>query len=241
MKIEFSMESPLWRFFEFLADIFAVNVLFVLTSIPIVTIGASISAMDAVFFEKRENKLVSIRSTYFRAFKDNFVRSTILWLLYVAFVAMCILDVNVAINLNGSIRPVFMAALGAILFVITMILIYSLAMNARFVNSFADTLIKSMMIAVLSFPYTLTIFLLIVVAIGLTISSYSAILISFSIWITIGFGLIGYISAICLLRAFRRFTFKSDLPEDSAEEEMYRALEEDKKYKEYKKEQKNKR
>ena len=57
------------------------NIYFVLTSIPIVTIGASFTALYTV-----TNKMVNddegpVKDEYFKAFKSNFKQSTIIWLI----------------------------------------------------------------------------------------------------------------------------------------------------------------
>ena len=56
MKISFNMDSRLWRFFDYVGDLATLNLLFIVTSIPIVTIGASVTAMDSVFFKRKEDR-----------------------------------------------------------------------------------------------------------------------------------------------------------------------------------------
>ena len=54
MKFAFNIESKLWKFFDYAGDLVILNLLFVLTSLPVVTIGASITAMDAVLKNERK-------------------------------------------------------------------------------------------------------------------------------------------------------------------------------------------
>ena len=236
MNIEFRMDGPLWRFFELVAELFFANLLFILCSIPIVTMGASITALDSVFFKRREKKLDSVKDEFFDAFKSNFKQSTCIWLLYLVFVVMVILNINVNVNL-GNNGPLILIVMGVFLALLTMTVLYALAMTARFENNFVDTIMKAFVFGCLNLPYTATILLMIVAAVGLTIQSYVSLLVGFSVWVTVGFALIGYISTILYLRAFRRFTRVEDLPEDSADEIAYRAREEDKRYRAYRKEQ----
>ena len=53
-KLILDINSPLWRFMGFLGDLVCVNLLFLLTAVPVVTAGASVTAMNAVFFKLRE-------------------------------------------------------------------------------------------------------------------------------------------------------------------------------------------
>ena len=45
LKGLFDMDNPFWRFMSLVADLIILNLLFVLCSIPIITIGASTTAL----------------------------------------------------------------------------------------------------------------------------------------------------------------------------------------------------
>ena len=81
-KLILDINSPLWRFMGFLGDLVCVNLLFLLTAVPVVTAGASVTAMNAVFFKLREKKDNGLVRDYFRAFAGNFWKSTVIWLLW---------------------------------------------------------------------------------------------------------------------------------------------------------------
>lgn len=93
-KFIFDINSPLWRFMGFLGDLVCINLLFIATSVPVVTIGASVTAMNSVCYklkEKRDNGLVR---DYLRAFVENFKKSTVLWILFLVFLAGCVLNLD---------------------------------------------------------------------------------------------------------------------------------------------------
>lgn len=85
---------PLFRFlnpdskfmhyaFKF-SDLVILNLWVVFTSIPIITIGTATSSMHYVLLKiYRDEPLVSISKCYCQAFRDNFKKSTILWIIYI--------------------------------------------------------------------------------------------------------------------------------------------------------------
>ena len=77
MKFAFNIESKLWKFFDCAGDLVVLNLLFILTSLPVVTIGASVTAMDAVLFRMKEKQMDDVRTEYLRAFRSNFKNSTL--------------------------------------------------------------------------------------------------------------------------------------------------------------------
>ena len=77
----FSSDGWFPRFFGTLGDIIIVNILFILCSIPIVTMGASMSAMYFTLLKKqRTGENGGVVKLFFKGFKDNFKQSTISWL-----------------------------------------------------------------------------------------------------------------------------------------------------------------
>ena len=62
------------RYLNRFADLMILNLLFLLTSIPIFTIGASLTALYSVCFRLGTDREGSTFRDYFAAFKENFAR-----------------------------------------------------------------------------------------------------------------------------------------------------------------------
>ena len=85
-------DTPLYRLTAALSRWFAVSVLWLVCSIPIVTLGASTKAALAVFLpEKAPDK--GTAGTFFQAFRSGFLRITTVWLLTLVLMALLGLDV----------------------------------------------------------------------------------------------------------------------------------------------------
>lgn len=77
----FAPNSRFMRYLNRFADLMILNLLFLLTSIPIFTIGASLTALYSVCFRLGTDREGSTFRDYFAAFKENFRQATALFLL----------------------------------------------------------------------------------------------------------------------------------------------------------------
>lgn len=86
----FSYNSPVIRFLTKVADLMILNILAVLTSLPIVTIGAATAAMHSAVGKVFTDEGTVLKN-YFHAFKINFKQATMCWLLLLILVSSCLI------------------------------------------------------------------------------------------------------------------------------------------------------
>lgn len=75
----FDYDNPIWRFMGRVADLFFLTLLWVVCSLPVITLGASTSALYYVMLKVAKNQDGYLCRSYLRAFRDNFVQSTAVW------------------------------------------------------------------------------------------------------------------------------------------------------------------
>ena len=113
-KIEKPTRSQ--RFFisiDKLGDLFFLNIFFLLTSIPIVTIGASFTALYSVTNKMVNNKeKASVKEDYFNAFKANFKQSTIIWIIDLIYIYLMYLQYYYVLNNNNQAARLLFIVLG---------------------------------------------------------------------------------------------------------------------------------
>lgn len=88
----FRIDGPFFKFGTALADIMVVGIAWFICSLPIITIGPSTTAMYYVMTRKYSDRDGYILKDFFKSFKENFVKATLVWL--------CILVVGVVLVLN---------------------------------------------------------------------------------------------------------------------------------------------
>ena len=88
----FDPENKFWNFIGKIADVTCMSFLWVGTSLPLVTMGAATTAFYSYTMHQVRDTEGGILSGYFKAFRHNFKKATLLWLLEVAGLAFFAAD-----------------------------------------------------------------------------------------------------------------------------------------------------
>jgi uncharacterized membrane protein YesL len=120
--MRFDYDSPIIRFLNKGADLLILNILFIVCSLPVVTIGASLTAMYAVNLRSVRYGDGYVVQTFFKSFKQSFVQATIAWIIVAACGLLIFFDIRFwSVMGEGMIQKVMLAvsyALAGILFMI---------------------------------------------------------------------------------------------------------------------------
>lgn len=81
MRGLFSPDSRAMKMMGRIGDIMILNVIFLLTCIPVFTIGAASTALYTVCFRFGTDSEAGVIKSYFTAFRDNLKQSTLVWLI----------------------------------------------------------------------------------------------------------------------------------------------------------------
>lgn len=158
----FNMDSGFARFMNRAIDVLELNILWIIFSLPIFTIGASTCAAYYVTLKMVDEEEGYVGKMFVKAFKDNFKQGTILWLI----TAPCIYSCYLIWQLVAKADDVnFVVIAGAIIFTVVLIIftLYAYPLLARYENSIRKTIMNSFAISSLYFPRTL--FMIVVVGI----------------------------------------------------------------------------
>ena len=91
-----------------IGDIVISNLLFILCSIPLVTIGPSLTALHHCTLRMAKGNHIGTIRTFFRAFKENFKQSIIVWLGSVVIFAVLFTNINFLKNMDTSFSRILM-------------------------------------------------------------------------------------------------------------------------------------
>ena len=75
----FKYDNKVNRIMTVVFDFLILNAIFLIMSIPIITIGANVTALYSVGFQMVRKDESSVYKTYFRSFKENFKQATAAW------------------------------------------------------------------------------------------------------------------------------------------------------------------
>ena len=88
----FNPKSAGTRFLTNICNLIIVNLLFMVTCIPVFTIGASVTALYRITIAILAGDNPAILKDYFRCFRENFLKATGLELLYAALTAFFVFE-----------------------------------------------------------------------------------------------------------------------------------------------------
>jgi uncharacterized membrane protein YesL len=186
-------------------DFVVLNLLWVICSIPIVTIGASTTALYAVMLKIVRDEDGYIIRSYFEAFRVNLKKSTMIWLIQMVFALILAIDFRVAgmVQFTGSFLFFsILLILGILWFAMD---IYLFALTARYENGIKATYRNSAIFTIARLPYTLLLVASLLVPVILTFWNSYTLFTGMTVWLLIGVSLVAWLQSMILRRVFDVF------------------------------------
>lgn len=199
MKGLFSLENPLMQFLTRACDLMIINLLFIISCIPVFTVGAAVCGMTKVCQAIVTGDERGIWKLYVSGFKDNFKQATIAWLgtLVVAASLVCywLLIVNFC---RGTLATVLLIVMAVLAIIALSHIVYLFPLIARYQNSLREHLKNAGILAITRL--LLTPFLIIFTAVPfiLPFISLTAYLQTLIFWVIIGFSFLSYMANLML-------------------------------------------
>lgn len=179
MKL-FSTEGPFYKFMMQFMDLLTINILWILCSMPIITIGASTAAACSVTMKMAKDEEGYIARQFFKAFKQNWKQGTILGFLMALVAYAFYLDTQILKAASDPSYLVIVMTFGlAIVYVLCFT--YAFALIARYENTIKNTIQNSIKITFRYFGRTLA--MLFSLALIYIVLSFNAIMLFFLILI----------------------------------------------------------
>ena len=190
MKNIFSLDNPVMIFLGKVADLVILNLLFVFCSAPVITIGASATAMCYVTLKERDGYEGSVMRYFFKSFKENFVQATGIWMILLLLAV--ILGVNYRIiQTADQFIALFMRIIvyiSAIL--LAMVALYVFFLQARFQNTVLRTLRNALALAIGNAPRCLLAGAIIAAAVKVSLLTEHTFGYALPAWTIIGFAVL---------------------------------------------------
>lgn len=217
----FSLDSGLYKFMSRLFDMLKLNAMWLLCSLPIVTIGAATTAAYSITLRMVDEEEGYIAGPFLKEFKANLKKGSVIGM--IQLVAMYTIYLDFQLYRVSEEYGTLCLVVGVIAVVLTVThFIYAYPLLARYENSILNTLRNSHSICIKFFPKT--IFLIVVL--------FVEFIIFFELsWTLLFFGIIiGPACLILTVSGFARQFFRNiERENDIREEEEKIAKAEDRK------------
>ena len=161
-----SMDSKFMRFMDQFVDLVLLNLLWLVFSLPLVTVGAATPAASSVILRGLEHAAPALFRTFWAEFCRNFPRATGIWILEAVALYALWLDGQLVFGTPDPSLVLLCVSIVSAVFVFCAF-VYAYPLTARFENTLVKTLQNSVL---LSFRYpfrTLLLLLILALEVGL--------------------------------------------------------------------------
>lgn len=213
----FDMDGGVFRFLSKLADIMILNLVFLVTCIPIVTIGAAWTSLYYVALKMIRNEESYIVRGYFKSFKENFKQATIIWLIVFAVMALMFVDFRILSVMEGTAANVMRVGLTMVGVIFAMVVLYLFPVLSKFYNSIKNTFINSLLMSLRHLPLTVVMMAISIGSVIVTFINGYTITYGILVWILLGFALVAMANSWFFVKIFDNYIPKEDTEEASAE------------------------
>lgn len=206
MDTLFSPDSALMRGLTKVADVMILNLVFIATSVPVVTLGASLTALNFTGMRIGTGECGSVTGDYFRSFRQNFRQGTVVALALALLAA--VLAAWYGVITNFALGAVAELALLAVWYVLA----FSLATSALFAFPYVanfegrtrDVLRNALLMSWKHLFTSLAALVFIALSVGVTVfypqaAGYGML------WLLIGFAGIAVVNGVLFTRVFRKY------------------------------------
>lgn len=197
------------KFFEVLGkitDIIILNLLCIVSCMPIITIGASITATYFVALQMVRDEETYIIREFIKRFKENFIFSTKVWSIILIIGLVLSFDFYISrLILNEYMRITLQFILTIVSIIFIFLLTYVFPIISKFENTIKNTMINSILISIQHLPKTIFMILINLspIILTLTLSNYWGQILFF--YTVMGFASITYINSMFFNKIFEKY------------------------------------
>lgn len=207
----FDIDGKLMKILGRIVEMMELGVLFLITSIPIITIGASLSACYTLTFQMAKNEEGYVLKPYLKAFKANFKKATVLWLIML-FIGVILLGNFWAMSqVELAQEGIIKGLMWFLLFVFIWSGNYLFALQSQFENTVKATLKNALFLSFLHMIPSLLAFLTVCVPIYLLYNALQWY--PFVVWLSVP--VVCYVQSLIFVPVFRKYQNNDEKKEDN--------------------------
>ncbi len=150
MRGLFAIDGNIYKYMLKLYEVMVLNLLFIIASLPIVTIGAALTALYDVTLRMQVGTEKEMTGSFVKSFKKNGMQATKIWLTFLSFIAIACLVTSLV---NG--HPVVLFPLLCLTVLLVGSLPYTFSLVATFENKTGIMIRNGLMLAIQHVPHML--------------------------------------------------------------------------------------
>lgn len=205
MKNIFGENGWLYRIITRMVDLALLNVVFLITCIPIITIGTAITALYTVTMKMCKNEEAYIIRSYLCYFRENFKKATMIWGILFVVLGIILGDFWALRILQMQISDMLRVVITAVLLLWIILASYVFPLAGKFENSVKHTMKNAWIIAVTRLPYTILIVCINLIPAVLALYGGIPLLWGIRIYLFVGFAFAAFVNSFLFVKVFERY------------------------------------
>ena len=205
IKAAFDTDNFLMRFCEKVLDIVTVNLLFVVSCLPIVTIGVAKISLYQTIFEVKRSRRIPVFKIYIRAFKQNLKLGLQLGLLELGIFLISVVDLSLFWGQTSLGFQLIKAICLGILIFLTLVMLASYPIAARYDLTWKEVLQKGLLLVSFNFVWFFLMLAIILLIMMLLYLSGFTLVLGGSAFLLFGFGLLAFCQAGLMEKLFAKY------------------------------------
>jgi uncharacterized membrane protein YesL len=193
----FKFDGKFYKYGTLIADIMILTILWLITSLPIITIGASTTALYYVTTRQLSNREGYVTKDFFKSFKQNFVKATGVTILFAIIISVLSFNIQYL-----SVASPFYFAQFVLLALALAVLSFVFPVLARFELTFFQLITKSFFLAIRHFLTSIT-------CLALMFAIYW-LLMDYPILVILCPGVYALITSLMFMRVFKQYLPEMD-------------------------------
>lgn len=201
----FNEDNFLHQFFLSAGGFIGLNLLWIITSIPVVTVGASTTALYYCTLKLHKDRDISIWKCYWKSFRGDFFQATAVWLCLAGAFLCVLFEKRAVMSMPGVMSAVFTYVVWGIALLLLIIAVYVFPTIASFDNKTGKLVVFGLCFAAKKPGYALCMAAITCLPMYFTLADTQLFGVYFLVWIMCGFSLTAYGNSWFLWRLFRPY------------------------------------
>ncbi|MEH7480967.1 YesL family protein [Neobacillus drentensis] len=202
MEKIFGIEGRIFSTLAKIFDLLMLNIVFLIGCLPIVTIGASMTALYSVTLKMVRDEECYVVKDFWSSFKKNLKQSSIFWLAALFGLTSFIFLAQAIVHTNNTV------VLFPLLFLVTVSVLtfmYVFPLIAKFENSSVNILKNAFFMCLHSTAYSIILFIITIFFVGLIPIYFPKLLF---IWLFLGFSGSAFVKSFLFEKIFNTYVKK---------------------------------
>jgi len=198
----FSVDGPLMACLIKIRDWMFLSVLWLVCSVPVITLGASTAALYYCTLKMARKEEISVFKCFFKSFKENFKQSVTLTLIVLIVGAILVLDCLYFSRVAGAKGAILTGVFCAVSIGFLTVVLYAFPFMAQFSNTVSGILKSAVVLAIRNIRRTAIVLIFHAIPVVLRFVAYEVYMSMFPVWLFLAPGAIAYLCSMCHVKSF---------------------------------------